>query len=120
MAISDSFLATCRAQILSLTELTTFQTALTKFESANGTDAQRAAWHECFSDAQANKSPAHQLRLAIRAVIGNQNLTDLSSLERESAYRTLESQFVTARYEPPTVQEERQFLQDLLIEQMAE
>lgn len=118
MALTDSFMATCRAAVLTLSELTTFQTALTNAQAA--TRANRiAAWHAAYSDTISGPSPANNLRRAIRDTVNAQadiNGT-LGLLDRESAYRTLVAEVVPNFAKPLSDAQEAAALETILREE---
>jgi len=117
MALTDSFLATCRAAIALLPELATFRTAKTLAET--GTRAQRtAAWNAAYSDAQAGLSPAYRLRKAVRDTVNAQADTagTLGLLDRESAYQTLVAEVVTTVPPPSSAAAEYAAFQRLVTE----
>ena len=105
MAVSDSFLATCRLAVQALPELTAFKSALAALEQADD-GAQQARWRAAYSDAQSGASPAYRLRFAIRGVIGNNATVDHSNQDRELAYRTLAAEVCPERQQPMTPDQE--------------
>lgn len=119
MAVTDSFLATCRDLIEDLSELATFRTALARVESASGANAENAAWSACFSDNQADLSPAYRARKAIREIVLGQGEA-LTIVDRESAYRTLSAAYVPQWEKPATEAEEQATLASIALAKLAE
>lgn len=116
MAVSDAYLATCRARIDATAEKSAFTTALTAFADAKAAN-RGAKWQACFSDAQAGLSPAYQLRKAIRDIVTAHNGGDdgtYSALDVEAAVRTLCAEYVPSVKPPLTAQEEEAVLESLL------
>lgn len=118
MPVTDSFLTTCRTAITALPELTTFRTALASV-GVGTIDARRAAWTACYGENQTGGSPAYRLAKAIReTVLAQAGIAGtLSPLDRESAYRTMEAEFVPTAPKPPTRTQEEDELRRLLLEQ---
>ena len=118
MAISSAFLTTVRAAIILTPEYAAYQAAVAVLDGASETD-RLAKWQLAYGS-QAGDSLAMQLRRAIRNVILNQDLSALSTLERESAYRTLEAIYVRVDDKPLTSAEEIAALTELVSAGLAE
>lgn len=117
MAVTESFLASCRTSIELHPEFTAFRTAYTAFDTAPR--AQKGAyWRLAFDDAQTGLSPAYRLKKVIRDVIAATADTTVSRTEREEAYRTLSSQYVPAVTEPKERAEEVAELHRLILEDL--
>lgn len=117
MALTASFLATCRTVIATLPELATFRTAKTLAET--GTRAQRtAAWQAAYGDAQSGLSPAYRLRKAVRDTVNAQADSNgtLGPLDRETAYQTLVAEVVTVVPPPSSAAAEYAAFQRLVTE----
>ena len=117
MALSDAFLNTCRTAIASLPELTTFRASLATALTGTRT-ARRAAWSATFSLGTGGSSPALGLRQAIRSTVNAQADSSgaLGVLDRESAYRTLATEFAPDYSKPPSDAEESAAL-NLILQQ---
>src|SRR5262245_32156839 len=104
MALSDAFLNTCRTRVLALAELTTVRTPVTTLAAADTRADQYSAWNTLY----APNGLTSILRRAIRGVVNAE--ADLqatgsatgavSTLERQSAVSTLESDFVPDHERP--------------------
>lgn len=99
MAATESFLATCRALIVSLPELTAFRAL-----SANASTLR--GWHVAYSDHQPGKSPAMRLRVAIREIVRGQAATDMAAADVEDASQRLAAEYVPYRERPLSEAEE--------------
>lgn len=115
MPITDSFMASCRAAIDDLPELTTFRAALAALAGATRA-ARPALYQAAYGDNQAGLSPAYRLRKAIRDTVGATADATVSPGERETAYATLAAEFAPA-YAPPTPADQEQAeLERLILE----
>lgn len=112
MAISSAFLTTCRASIVLTTEYTDYAAALNVFDAASEPD-KLAKWLLLNGDSQTGGSMAMRLRVAIREVVRNQDLADLSTLEREEVVRTLSGMYLRSDDKPQTEAEKFVVLSEL-------
>lgn len=115
MALTDSFLVTCRSYIDDLDELATYRAALANIASAARAN-RVAAWHAAYSPTLTGQSPAYNLRLAIRGVVNAQAdiAGTLGPLERESAYSTLSGEYVSTYPKPLDDNQEQAELEKLI------
>lgn len=96
MALTDSFLATCRVAINALPELTAFRTAVAL--TTDSLVGRRAAYGRAYGAATSTPSPAYDLARAIVDTVNAQAdaAGTLGLLDRGGAVATL-----TAEYLPP-------------------
>lgn len=117
MAVTNAFLTTCRNAVGSLAELSAFRTSLASLQSATRAERIRV-WHATYSPTSTGQSLAYQLRLAIRNTVNAQAdiAGTLSPLDRESAYRTMDTEFVPEMARPLSDDQEHAELEKLLRE----
>jgi|GEM_PF-6134680 len=115
MALTDSFLVTCRGVIDDLDELTTYRDALANIASASRA-SRVAAWHAAYSPTTTGQSPAYLLRKAIRDTVNAQAdiAGTLGPLERESAYSQLAGEYVSTYPKPLDDNQEQAELEKLI------
>lgn len=106
MALTDSFLASCRAAINVVPELATFRSALALTVHTGA--GRRAAYGRAYGAALSTPSPAMALCVAIRETVNA--LADaagtLGPLDREGACRTLTAEYVPQGTRPNSDAEE--------------
>ncbi len=104
MALTDSFLASCRVAINALPELATFRAALVL--TVHTREGLAAAYSRAYEAGA--PTPAQALFRAIRETVNA--LADTSGalglLDRENACRTLTAEYVTAAVRPDSVADE--------------
>lgn len=111
MALTDAFLNVCRGVIANLPERSAFITAGTL---ANDTRAERSArWGRLYGTDATSTSVASRYRKAIRDMVNAEadkyataGSGTVSPLERESAIRTLVTEFVPAVSKPKSSADE--------------
>lgn len=116
MAVTESFLATCRTAIELLPELTTFRDAYSSFDTCSRND-KGLYWHAAYGDAQSGLSPAYRLRAAIRETV-RANGGSVTAIDQESAYQTLVGQYVPNINKPIPADQEQAELQRILLEDL--
>jgi hypothetical protein len=116
MALTDSFLATCRVSINALSELTTFRTA--QALTVHTRTGHAAAHNRAYGDGTSTPSPAYNLATAIRATVNA--LADaagtLGLLDRASAVTTLTAEYIPTPTRVTTAAEETAELEALYLE----
>lgn len=115
MPYTESFLATCRTQIEATAEFTAYRTAYGLYDAASVAD-KAAYWQATFSDSQSGQSPAMALKKVIRSVVTSQAAITggISDTERETAYRSLQSQYVGKPAPPISDAKRTEILTELL------
>lgn len=113
MAVSESFLTTCRTAIAALPELATFRAAYTTFDAASH-NSKGLYWNAAYGPVSEGQSLAYRVREKIRQIV---TVTDSSVVgsDREEAYRTLAAQYVPTVNQPLSAPDEEAALQSLLL-----
>lgn len=118
MAVTESFLASCRTAIDLHPEVAAFRAAYALYDAASRADKGRY-WRLAFDDAQTGLSPAYRLKKLVREVIASLADATVTPAEREAAYRTLGGEYVPAVPEPTPIEQEQLELQRLIIQELA-
>lgn len=118
MAVTEAFLASCRTAVEATPELTAFRAAYALYDAATRANKSRY-WRLAFDDAQAGLSPAYRLKKVCRETVLALADATVTASERESAYRTLATQYVPDVPEPAPVEQEQAELQRLIIQELA-
>ncbi len=112
MAISNALLTTCRAAIILTPAYTAYTAAMSALDVANE-PGKLAKWEAAYGHRDGG-SLAMQLRVAIREVVRDQDLSLLSVLERESICGTLAGLYLRDDEKPLSPAEEAAQLASLL------
>ena len=118
MAVTATFLASCRTAIEASAAYDAYNAAHAAYAAASRS-ARPALWHAAYGDGQVGLSPAYRLKAEIREAVLALADSTVTALERESACRTLVEQYVAAPKPPRTAIEEQTELQKLLTEDAA-
>lgn len=115
MALTASFVESCRAAHARSAEYAAFRAALAALQGAGESDRARL-WLAAYGDGQAGGSPARRAREELRRVVADQagQTSGVTAADREAAYRLLAAEFAPPADRPRTRAAEDADLRELV------